>query len=74
MNGFQVNSESLAVNTKMMGDFADVLQDAEKLTADIEGDKTATLPKVDRSLQQVLEASKELYTRVADTGSSDVQA
>lgn len=55
-----------------MGDFKDLLQEAEKLATDIEG--AAPLPKVDRSLKQVLEASKELYSRVAQTGAKDIQA
>lgn len=55
-----------------MSDFKDLLQEAEKLTTDIEG--ATPLPKVDRSLKQVLEASKELYTRVAQTGGKDIQA
>lgn len=55
-----------------MSDFKNLLQEAEKLTTDIEG--AAALPKVDRSLKQVLEASKELYSRVAQSGSKDIQA
>lgn len=50
----------------------DLLHDAEKLTTDIAG--TSELPKVDRSLPQVLEASRELFTKVAQTGSTDIQA
>lgn len=55
-----------------MADFTDLLHDAEKLTTDIEG--TSELPKVNRSLPQVLEASRELYARVAQSGSKDIQA
>ncbi|CAH0556800.1 unnamed protein product [Brassicogethes aeneus] len=55
-----------------MSDFSELLQEAEKLTSDLEG--TAELPKVDRSLRQVLEASNDLYTRVAQTGAKDIQA
>ncbi|RZB77466.1 nuclear pore complex protein Nup93 [Asbolus verrucosus] len=55
-----------------MGDFAELLQEAEKITVDIEG--TKELPKVDRSIRQVLEASNDLYTKVAQTGSKDIQA
>lgn len=55
-----------------MSDFSDLLQEAEKLTNDLEG--TTELPKVDRSLKQVLEASNDLYSRVAQTGSKDIQA
>ncbi|KAF7273262.1 hypothetical protein GWI33_014027 [Rhynchophorus ferrugineus] len=55
-----------------MSDFSDLLQEAEKLTNDLEG--TTELPKVERSLKQVLEASNDLYSRVAQTGSKDIQA
>lgn len=56
----------------MSSDFSDLLFEAEKLTHDIEG--PSELPKVDRSLRQVLEASSDLYTRVAQSGSKDIQA
>ncbi|KAJ8920594.1 hypothetical protein NQ315_004733 [Exocentrus adspersus] len=55
-----------------MSDFSDLLQEAEKLTSDLEG--TTELPKVERSLKQVLEASNDLYSRVAQTGAQDIQA
>lgn len=55
-----------------MSDFSDLLQEAEKLTNELEG--TTELPKVERSLRQVLEASNDLYTRVAQTGAKDIQA
>ncbi|XP_066153921.1 nuclear pore complex protein Nup93 [Euwallacea fornicatus] len=55
-----------------MSDFSDLLQEAEKLTNEIEG--TTELPKVERSLKQVLEDSNDLYSRVAQTGSKDIQA
>lgn len=54
------------------GDFNDLLFEAEKLSSNIEG--TNDLPKVDRSLRQVLEASNELYMRVTQTGAQDIQA
>ncbi|XP_018336593.1 nuclear pore complex protein Nup93-like [Agrilus planipennis] len=53
-------------------DFMDLVQEAEKLTANIEG--TSELPKVERSLRQVLEASNELYSKVAQAGARDIQA
>lgn len=56
----------------MSSDFTDLLFEAEKLTASVEG--TNDLPKVDRSLRQVLEASNELYSRVAQSGTKDIQA
>lgn len=55
-----------------MSDFSDLLHEAEKLSNDVEG--TNELPTVDRSLRQVLEASNELYSRVAQSGSKDIQA
>lgn len=55
-----------------MSDFSNLLQEAEKLTYELEG--TTELPKVERSLKQVLEASNDLYTRVAQTGAKDIQA
>lgn len=53
-------------------DFNDLLFQAEKLSSTIES--TSDLPKVERSLRQVLEASNELYTRVRQTGAHDIQA
>ncbi|CAH1117139.1 unnamed protein product [Phaedon cochleariae] len=55
-----------------MSDFSQLLQEAEKLTSELEG--ITELPKVERSLRQVLEASNDLYTRVAQTGAKDIQA
>ncbi|KAK4879895.1 hypothetical protein RN001_008041 [Aquatica leii] len=53
-------------------DFSELLQEAEKLTTTIEG--VTELPKVERSLRQVLEDSHDLYARVAQSGTQDVQA
>lgn len=53
-------------------DFSKLLQEAEQLTTEIEGNEE--LPRVERSLGQVLEASQELYSRVMQTGTNDVQA
>ncbi|KAF5308812.1 hypothetical protein FQR65_LT06045 [Abscondita terminalis] len=53
-------------------DFSELLQEAEKLTTTIEG--VTELPKVERSLHQVLEDSHDLYARVAQSGTQDVQA
>ncbi|KAF5296103.1 hypothetical protein FQA39_LY02737 [Lamprigera yunnana] len=53
-------------------DFRDLVQEAEKLRATIEGD--IELPKVERSLRQVLQDSQDLYAKVAQTGCQDVQA
>lgn len=53
-------------------DFNDLLFEAEKLSNNIEG--STDLPKVERSLRQVLEASNELYAKVTQTGAQDIQA
>ncbi|XP_050670495.1 nuclear pore complex protein Nup93-like [Leptidea sinapis] len=53
-------------------DFSKLLQQAEQLTTEIEGNED--LPRVERSLGQVLEASNELYSRVIQSGTNDIQA
>ncbi|XP_053608386.1 nuclear pore complex protein Nup93-like [Plodia interpunctella] len=53
-------------------DFSTLLQQAEQLTTEIEGNEE--LPRVERSLGQVLEASQELYSRVIQSGANDIQA
>ncbi|XP_049773822.1 nuclear pore complex protein Nup93-like isoform X1 [Schistocerca cancellata] len=53
-------------------DFNDLLHAAEQLAAQVDG--TGELPKVDRSLRQVLDASTELWSRVAQNGAQDIQA
>ncbi|XP_073942095.1 nuclear pore complex protein Nup93-like isoform X2 [Choristoneura fumiferana] len=53
-------------------DFSKLLQQAEQLTTEIEGNEE--LPRVERSLGQVLEASQELYTKVIQSGANDIQA
>uniref|UniRef100_A0A2A4JA62 Nuclear pore protein n=1 Tax=Heliothis virescens TaxID=7102 RepID=A0A2A4JA62_HELVI len=53
-------------------DFSKLLQQAEQLTTEIEGNEE--LPRVERSLGQVLEASQELYSRVIQSGANDIQA
>ncbi|XP_072390532.1 nuclear pore complex protein Nup93-1 [Diabrotica undecimpunctata] len=55
-----------------MSDFSELLQEAEKLTNELGGSQD--LPKVERSIRQVLEASTDLYSRVAQTGAKDIQA
>lgn len=56
----------------MDADFSRLLQEAEQLTSEIEGNED--LPRVERSLGQVLEASQELYSRVMQSGANDIQA
>lgn len=53
-------------------DFSSLLHAAEQLATDVEGNEE--LPRVERSLGQVLEASQELYSRVTQTGAHDIQA
>lgn len=56
------------------GDFTDLLQQAEQLTADM--DSGTDLPHVERNLQQILEAGQRLLTRAAPASqdNTDVQA
>ncbi|KAG8291311.1 Nucleoporin nup93 [Homalodisca vitripennis] len=53
-------------------DFNDLVNAAERLASEVEG--TGELPRVDRTLRQVLEASHELWARVTTTGPQDIQA
>ncbi|KAK7873073.1 hypothetical protein R5R35_000357 [Gryllus longicercus] len=53
-------------------DFNALLHAAEQLSAEVDGSRE--LPKVERSLRQVLEASTELWSRVTQTGAQDLQA
>nr|CAD7462914.1 unnamed protein product [Timema tahoe] len=53
-------------------DFNELLQAAEQLSADVEG--TGELPRVERTLREVLDASSELWTRVAQIGPQNIQA
>ncbi|KAJ9579367.1 hypothetical protein L9F63_024525, partial [Diploptera punctata] len=53
-------------------DFNTLLHSAEQLAAEV--DKSGDLPKVDRTLRQVLEASTELWSRVTQSGAQDIQA
>ncbi|RZF45349.1 hypothetical protein LSTR_LSTR002792 [Laodelphax striatellus] len=56
----------------MSRDFNDLLRQAEQLSAKIDGSEE--LPRVERSLRQVLDASQELWSKVATTGSQDIHA
>lgn len=53
-------------------DFTELLHAAEQLSAEVEG--SGDLPKVERTLRQVLEASTELWSRVTQAGAQDIQA
>lgn len=50
-------------------DFQSLLQQAQKLT-NIQDD----LPRVERTMSQVLQATNELHSRVTQTGAQDIQA
>ncbi|PSN56288.1 Nuclear pore complex protein Nup93 [Blattella germanica] len=58
--------------TMSESDFNELLHAAEQLSAEVEG--SGDLPKVERTLRQVLDASTELWSRVAQTGAQDIQA
>lgn len=53
-------------------DFNDLVNAAETMISEVEG--TGELPRVERTLRQVLEASHELWARVTTTGPQDIQA
>lgn len=53
-------------------DFNTLLQEAQKLTNETYG--SDILPRVERSLPQVLQATQELHSRVSQTGAQDIQA
>lgn len=53
-------------------DFNTLLQEAQKLTNETCG--ADTMPRVERSLPQVLQATHELHSRVTQTGAQDIQA
>lgn len=53
-------------------DFNSLLADAQKLNNGT--NSTDSLPRVERSIQQVLQATHELHSRVTQTGAQDIQA
>lgn len=53
-------------------DFNSLLQQAQRLNNEIQ--HTEELPRVERTISQVLQATKELHTRVTQTGAQDIQA
>lgn len=58
--------------TMAEADFNDLVNAAEDLATEVEG--SGELPRVERTLRQVLEASHELWARVTTTGPQDIQA
>ncbi|KAI4486446.1 hypothetical protein M0804_005816 [Polistes exclamans] len=64
---------SAADSSRVTGDsgFSELLRSAEQLSAAVEGSEE--LPQVERNLRQILEASNELWSRVAQTATQDNQ-
>lgn len=62
--------EFIFIGLKM--DFNALLQEAQKLTN--ETNASDLLPRVERSLPQVLQATRELHSRVTQTEAQDIQA
>ncbi|KAI4502766.1 hypothetical protein M0802_001810 [Mischocyttarus mexicanus] len=62
--------DSSRINTGTSG-FSELLRSAEQLSAAVEGSEE--LPQVERNLRQILEASNELWSRVAQTATQDNQ-
>jgi len=58
----------------MDADFNDLLSQAEMLENDIDTDGVGDLPRVERTLRQVLDASNDLWARVTLDGALDYQA
>ncbi|KAG1675942.1 Nuclear pore complex protein Nup93 [Nymphon striatum] len=52
--------------------FTDLLQQAEQLTADMNGEEE--LPRVKRSLRQIMEVGEQLWTKTAHTGMTSTDA
>lgn len=52
--------------------FSELLRSAEQISAAAEGNDD--MPHVDRNLQQILEASNELWSRVTQTTTQDNEA
>lgn len=55
-----------------MADFNALLQQAQKLRNETQ--RSSDLPRVDRTLPQVLQATNELHSRITQTGAQDIQA
>lgn len=49
--------------------FTDLLQQAEQLTADIDGE--GELPRVERNLRQIVDAGQQLWSRTTQAVSKD---
>lgn len=53
-------------------DFNALLQQAQRLTSETQA--CEELPRVESTISQVLQATKELHSRVTQTGAQDIQA
>lgn len=53
-------------------DFNSLLQQAQKLTNETQNSEE--IPSVERTISQVLQATKDLHSRVTQTGTQDIQA
>lgn len=53
-------------------DFNSLLQQAQKLTNETQNSEE--MPSVERTISQVLQATKDLHSRVTQTGTQDIQA
>lgn len=53
-------------------DFNSLLQQAQRLTNETQNSEE--LPRVERTISQVLQATQELHSRVTQTGAQDIQA
>ncbi|MDE5061018.1 hypothetical protein OZD67_02645 [Wolbachia endosymbiont of Drosophila nikananu] len=53
-------------------DLAELLQQAQRLVNETEME--TELPRVERTLSQVLQATQEMHARVTQTGTNDLQA
>jgi len=66
------HAEMLPIDTTRLtadAGFSDLLRSAEQISAAAEGNDD--MPHVDRNLQQILEASNELWCRVTQTATQD---
>lgn len=53
-------------------DLVELLQQAQRLTNETKMD--TEMPRVERTISQVLQATQELHSRVTQTGTNDLQA
>lgn len=69
------HADMLSIDTTRLtadSGFSELLRSAEQISAAAEGNDD--MPHVDRNLQQILEASNELWCRVTQTATQDNEA